>query len=640
MENRKQKYLLWMCLFVVTVGMINPILVKAANATVTFGSEAYQAENNETFPIGIYLNADSRIGEYHIEIKYDNRRLSYVGGGDSEENGIITLEGTGRKDNIKYMLKFKSLSGGTARVAIQSAEIKSSDSENPLAFEIEELNQVEVEIEGEDIVGKTEPEEDITEETDLPERLDTDIPLSGKTQIEEQDLYIVDLKEYQPEQTEWEYQLIDGTYQGMEVTWLGNKGGGIKLLYLMDGQENLSLYAYSEEKEQLYLCSKITSEGETYYVMSPYVCREWPGELTLDLIQQKSIVYAMDTKGQCGFYKMLAGNRLIPWDNQEGEDSLHKQNVTLIIIFTAAVVIMAEGIALALFLERQKKKKRRRREKSQPQDAEIMDLSLSVTLGEIQAWYEEEKTGKGKPVIAIQNVTMSFRIATQNVSGIKEYLVQVLKKQISYRELLALDHVTFNVYKGEVVGIIGTNGSGKSTLLKIVSGALRPTSGKVLVDRKKLQLLTLGTGFDMELTAKENVYLNGSIIGYSKEFIDEKYDEIVRFAELEGFMEEKVKNFSSGMVSRLGFAIATAGEAADILILDEVLSVGDEFFRKKSLKRIQEMIHGGSTVLMVSHSMGTIMENCTKVVWIEKGKLKMVGEPKEVCGAYRRQKEE
>ena len=223
-----------------------------------------------------------------------------------------------------------------------------------------------------------------------------------------------------------------------------------------------------------------------------------------------------------------------------------------------------------------------------------------------------------------------------DISGIKEYVIQLLKKQISYRELLALDHVSFNVYKGEVVGIIGTNGSGKSTLLKIVSGALKPSSGEVQCDRRKVQLLTLGTGFDVELTAKENVYLNGAIIGYSKEFIDSKYDEIVRFAELEGFMEEKVKNFSSGMVSRLGFAIATIGETAEILILDEVLSVGDEFFRKKSLKRVQEMIHGGSTVLLVSHSMGTILENCDRVVWIEKGKMKMCGEPKVVCEAYRK----
>lgn len=635
MKNKKQKYLSWILLLMILT-LIKPIPTKAANATVTFGSEAYQAERNETFPIGIYLEADSRIGEYHVEIKYDNRRLSYVSGGDSEENGIITLEGTGRKESIKYMLKFKSQSGGTAKVAIQSASIQNSDTEHPVEFQITELNQVSVEIEGEDTVGESEPEE---EEDSIPEELDTDIPLLGKTQIEEQNYYIVDLKEYQAEEIDWDYQLVDGIYQGTKVTWLADGDKTVKFLYLLDEQEKLSLYAYSEEKDQLYLCNEVISEGEKYYFMSPYVCQKWPSNLTLDLIQQKSIVYAMDLNGKCGFYKMLAGNRLVEWDNQEGEDSLHKQNVTLIIIFTAAVVIMAEGIAVALFLEHHKKKKRRRRGKSEPQDTEVIDLSLSVTHEELQTWYEEEKEGKGNPVIAVQNVTMSFRIATQNVSGIKEYLVQVLKKQISYRELQALEHVSFNVYKGEVVGIIGTNGSGKSTLLKIVSGALKPSSGKVLVDRKKLQLLTLGTGFDMELTAKENVYLNGSVIGYSRQFIDEKYDEIVQFAELEGFMEEKVKNFSTGMVSRLGFAIATAGEAAEILILDEVLSVGDEFFRKKSLKRIKEMIHGGSTVLMVSHSMGTIMENCTKVVWIEKGKLKMVGEPKEVCGAYRKQKE-
>ena len=208
---------------------------------------------------------------------------------------------------------------------------------------------------------------------------------------------------------------------------------------------------------------------------------------------------------------------------------------------------------------------------------------------------------------------------------------------MSYKELYALNHINFNVYRGEIVGVIGTNGSGKSTLLKIVSGALNPTSGRVVVDQRKVQLLTLGTGFDFELSAKENVYLNGAIIGYSKAFIDEHYQEIVDFAELEGFMEEKVKNFSSGMVSRLGFSIATVAGAAEILILDEVLSVGDEFFRKKSLARIKELIHGGSTVLMVSHGMQPILYNCTKVVWIEQGNMRMIGEPKTVCKAYRSQ---
>lgn len=239
-----------------------------------------------------------------------------------------------------------------------------------------------------------------------------------------------------------------------------------------------------------------------------------------------------------------------------------------------------------------------------------------------------------RSVIEIQDVSMVFKLSGVNPSGLKEYLIQKLKGQIKYRELRALDHVSFDVKKGEVVGIIGTNGSGKSTLLKIVSGAMKPTSGTVVVDKKKVQLLTLGTGFDMELTARENVYLNGAIIGYTKEFIDEHFDEIVAFAELDGFMDEKVKNFSSGMVSRLGFAIATVGDAADILILDEVLSVGDEFFRKKSLNRVKEMIQGHSTVLIVSHSLPTIMEYCSRAVWIEKGVLKMDGNPKEVCKAY------
>ena len=253
---------------------------------------------------------------------------------------------------------------------------------------------------------------------------------------------------------------------------------------------------------------------------------------------------------------------------------------------------------------------------------------------------EEQQTQQENlpvPIIGVRNVTMKFRIATGSTSGLKDYLIQKIKKQISTRELMALDHVSFDVFKGEVVGIIGTNGSGKSTLLKIVSGALNPSEGSVSVDKKKVQMLSLGAGFDVELSARENVYLNGAIIGYTKEFINRNYDKIVEFSELEGFMDEKVKNFSSGMVSRLAFAIATVGEAAEILILDEVLSVGDEFFKKKSLARVKDMIHGGSTVLMVSHGMSTILDNCTKVVWIEKGKLQMVGEPKAVCAAYRNQ---
>lgn len=315
------------------------------------------------------------------------------------------------------------------------------------------------------------------------------------------------------------------------------------------------------------------------------------------------------------------------------------ETIGCLLILLVGYIVMCCKMIVTYYMEvvtiREEKDKLRRKEEWNRQ---IEDLGKKIVeLGEMEVGVPQQE--HGPTVIRVDDVTMKFRISTSNASGIKEYLIQTMNQEVTFRTLVALNRISFEVYKGEVVGIIGTNGSGKSTLLKIISGALKPTSGNVEVDRRKIQILTLGTGFDMELSARENVYLNGSIIGYSKEFLDEHYDEIVEFAELEGFMEEKVKNFSSGMVSRLGFSIATAGDAAEILILDEVLSVGDEFFRKKSLKRVKEMIHGGSTVLMVSHGMGTILDNCSKVVWIEKGQLRMVGEPKKVCAAYRKQNE-
>ncbi len=312
-----------------------------------------------------------------------------------------------------------------------------------------------------------------------------------------------------------------------------------------------------------------------------------------------------------------------------------------VILAAAAIllIVVLEGIILIVW-NSIKKRKKMRQKKSRAGSEKVSKLREQRNR-EIEEMLMEEKwvhSGE-KPVISVEDVTMEFHLSSANTSGLKDYLIQLLKRQITYRKLYALYHIKFRVYKGEVVGIIGTNGSGKSTLLKIIFGSLKPTKGHVQVDRKKIQLLTLGAGFDMELTARENVYLNGSIIGYNRKFLDEHYNEIVEFAELEDFMEEKVKNFSSGMVSRLAFSIATAGDAAEILILDEVLSVGDAFFREKSLKRIREMIHGGSTVLMVSHSMGTIIENCSKAVWIEKGELRMFGEPKKVCAAYQKMNE-
>ena len=662
--------------FVLAIGI--PWEIRAENATVTFGSNYYTATDNETFPIGVYLNGDSRIGTYEVKISYDNRRLEYTGGGDSEENGVITLSGTGVNAQVKYMLKFQTRSGGTADIKIESAVIHTAG-ENAEEFDVATLASTYVTISGEDTVGDAPQEESQETETE-EENPVSDIPTVMEVPVEEQTYYLVDLSRYTPENIDFQYDTGTITYQGTEVAAYLSANGDISFVYLADSQKNLYLYAYSSEKDKLYPCNSITVNGEKYYFMSPYVCSEWPQELTLDIIQSESIVYAMDLEGQTGFYKITTGNKLETWNPNEGQENFQNQMKILIIILAVTLMIMFLAILLVIHMDKNKQRqdgtsvsgKTNNRikirinklkqgesetssETNAAEDFEIEDLALDISEEEIRAWRAELEQSDGQkasgkdsdaavpegrageePVIAVKDVTMQFRIAMNNVSGIKEYVIQLLKKQISYRELLALDHVSFNVYKGEVVGIIGTNGSGKSTLLKIVSGALKPSSGEVQCDRRKVQLLTLGTGFDVELTAKENVYLNGAIIGYSKEFIDSKYDEIVKFAELEGFMEEKVKNFSSGMVSRLGFAIATIGETAEILILDEVLSVGDEFFRKKSLKRVQEMIHGGSTVLLVSHSMGTILENCDRVVWIEKGKMKMCGEPKVVCEAYRK----
>ena len=236
-------------------------------------------------------------------------------------------------------------------------------------------------------------------------------------------------------------------------------------------------------------------------------------------------------------------------------------------------------------------------------------------------------------IISVEHVSMRFNLSSEKFDSFKEYVIKSLKKQVSYDEFWALKDVSFDVKRGDSLGLIGLNGSGKSTMLKTIAGVLKPTKGKVTVGGNIAPLIELGAGFDMDLTARENVFLNGALLGYNRAQMEAQYEDIVEFSELRDFMDVPVKNFSSGMVSRLAFAIATIG-IPDILIVDEVLSVGDEFFRKKSLKRVKEMIHGGSTVLLVSHSMETIKENCTKVVWIEKGKLRMIGKPDVVCENY------
>lgn len=237
--------------------------------------------------------------------------------------------------------------------------------------------------------------------------------------------------------------------------------------------------------------------------------------------------------------------------------------------------------------------------------------------------------------IKIENVSMVFNMASERLNNLKEYFLKIVKHELFFEELVALDDISFEVKKGDVFGILGTNGSGKSTLLKIVAGVLEPTRGKVEINGAIAPLIELGAGFDMDLSARENIYLNGALLGYPKEFIQEHFDDIVEFAEVEKFLDMPMKNYSSGMVARIAFAIATV-MVPEILIVDEVLSVGDFMFQQKCEDRITELIEKhGVTVLIVSHSNDQVERLCNKAIWIEKGHPRIMGDAKQVCNAYR-----
>lgn len=235
--------------------------------------------------------------------------------------------------------------------------------------------------------------------------------------------------------------------------------------------------------------------------------------------------------------------------------------------------------------------------------------------------------------IEVNDVSMHFNLMVERVDSIKEYVIKLIKGKLLYNDFVALSHVSFDVKKGEVVGLVGLNGAGKSTLLKIIAGVLKPTEGKVITKGTIAPLIEVGAGFDPELTARENVYLNGAILGHDRKFMDSKFDEIIDFAELQNFVDVPVKNFSSGMYARLGFAIATMVQP-DILIVDEVLSVGDYKFQKKCEDRIQAMLDKGVTVVLVSHDINMIKKLCTKVVWLEHGYLRYIGPTEDVCEEY------
>lgn len=240
-----------------------------------------------------------------------------------------------------------------------------------------------------------------------------------------------------------------------------------------------------------------------------------------------------------------------------------------------------------------------------------------------------------EPIIKVDNVSMCFNLSTEKHESLKEYLLAMVQGRLQYDEFYALRDVSLDIMPGDFYGLVGLNGSGKSTLLKTIAGVYKPSKGKVTVNGTIAPLIELGAGFDMDLTARENIYLNGTVLGFSPKYLDEKFDEIVEFSELQNFLDVPLKNYSSGMVARLAFAVATMTKP-DILIADEILSVGDFLFQEKCEKRMAELLSGGTTVILVSHSIEQIERMCNKVAWLDHGHLRRLGPTKEVTAEYRK----
>lgn len=236
-------------------------------------------------------------------------------------------------------------------------------------------------------------------------------------------------------------------------------------------------------------------------------------------------------------------------------------------------------------------------------------------------------------IVDIRNVTMRFNLAEQKTDSIKEYLVKLVTGKLHFKEFFALEDISFQVKRGEAIALIGKNGSGKSTLLKIVAGVLYPSKGSVTVNGSIAPLIELGAGFDLELTARENIYMNGAILGHNRAFMDAHFEEIVEFSELRDFIDVPLKNYSSGMIARLGFSLATVVRA-DILIVDEVLAVGDFRFQEKCHRKIAQLLEGGTTLLFVSHNARQVQALCSKAIWLDHGHMMAFGDTEKVCRMY------
>lgn len=567
------------------------IQAEAANETTKFGSEGYEWELDAVSPIGVYANSDQAIRVTEMQVSYDAEMLEFVSGGELIQPGLVLVTaGDGTAAEVMNMLEFVPRISGNTVITIQGAKVQN---------EAGELIEV--------------PGSSVGVHIAMPEDCFLNQIYINGTAIEG----------FDPTQTTYQLEVENATDR-VEIT-----------------------ADVRDANAQIEVSGSILNPGVNHLqiiVTNPAGNRS---KYALDITRKEAepIVETQnasehDAADQEAGPKEKAKTVSLE-ENPVKEKEEKTEMIWIGVVLLAGIIVL---ICIRRYVSENQRKKKRKRKKAvsasrqlygeitEQTKEEADDLAQAEGLNAIE---DVDFTGDEKEVeIAVNHVTMEFKREKDEATSLKELLVRRLKGQRNVEKFNALDDVSFTVKKGEVVGIIGTNGSGKSTILKIISGVLEPTKGNVEVDKKKIQLLTLGTGFDFELTGRENVYLNGAVIGYTKEYIDEKYDEIVEFAELEGFMEEKVRNYSSGMVSRLGFAIATVRNTPEILILDEVLSVGDMFFRKKSERRIKEMIKSGSTVLIVSHSTSVIRANCTKAVWIEKGKLKAIGKPEDVCRAY------
>lgn len=239
----------------------------------------------------------------------------------------------------------------------------------------------------------------------------------------------------------------------------------------------------------------------------------------------------------------------------------------------------------------------------------------------------------GTPIVTLEEISLKFDIENNRATSLKEFCVRWLKRDFKHGEFWALQNISLEVEQGDVLGIIGHNGAGKSTMLKVISGIMKPTKGKITTRGTIVPMLELGSGFDMELSGRENIYLNGAILGFSKAFLNSRYEEIVAFSELKSFIEAPIRTYSSGMLARLAFSIACIVEP-EILIVDEILSVGDADFQEKSRKRMMQLMAGGTTVFFVSHSLEQIREMCNKVLWIEHGQMAAFGAAENICKKY------